>query len=443
MTIARWRASLLQVTRGRFVSDTLVLQTGQVVAIFVQGLTSLALLRLLGPESIGLYALSVAMAALAGVLDLTGSNRIVLIELSRALGAGTPAGVRDALASYLRIGLLVRGVIVVGFFAIAPWSATLTYGRSDVGTWARWLVVPLLVDVPFNLLVAVLQAHRSMVRLVQLESTRAILASVASIGVLLGGLGIWGLVLVQVGVSVALAIWSVAAYARLAGAEAGLPPWPEILERARMVTLRDRFRLGISLALEKNVGNLGAYLPVLIMGTLRPEALGHFNAAVRVMALPYPLVTALARNLDGELAFRWSQGGAEAVRRTFNRTTLYAGSIWLLITAVMAVVAPVVLVRLGGPAYAPGVPALYPLILQSLAVGAGVGVAATLRAIGKANYLIGLQTLSVAVTIPAGSTLIGDLGAPGGSWFLAIRYLILTLVGIALVQWLLRRALRS
>jgi O-antigen/teichoic acid export membrane protein len=429
--------------RGRFVSDTLVLQTGQVVAIVLQGLTSLALLRLLGPEGVGLYALSVAMAALAAVLDLTASNRVVLLELSRALGAGAPSGVRDALASHLRISLLVRGAIVVGFFAMAPWAATAIYGRPDVGAWARWLAVPLVIDVPFSTLVAVLQAHHWMVRLVQLESARAILASVTSIGVLLGGLDVWGLVSGQVGVSLVMAIWSVGAYARLAASGTGLPVWREVVGRARTVKLGNRIGQGISLALEKNVGNLGGYLPVLMMGTLRPEALGHFNAAVRVMSLPFPLVTALARNLDGELRFRWSQGGAEAVRRTFNRTTLYAGSIWLLVTAAMAVVAPFVLVRVGGPAYGPGVPALYPLILQSVAVGAGVGVAATLRAINRSNYLIALQVLSVGLTVPVGLELIAGMGATGGSWFLAIRYLLLSVVGIALVQRLLGRGLRS
>jgi O-antigen/teichoic acid export membrane protein len=443
MTLDRWRSWLRGLARARLVSDTLVLQGGQLVAIAVQGLTSLALLRLLGPEAIGLYALSVAMAALAAILDLTASNRVVLIELSRALGSGAPGAVRDALAGHLRISVFVRGAIVAVFFAIAPVAATLIYGRSDVGRWAGWLAVPLVSDIPFNLLVVALQARRWMVRLVRLESTRAILSSAASVAVLLGGLGISGLVLVQVVVSVVVTAWSVRAYARLAGSDTGLPGWREIVGRARTMPLGDRIRQGISLALEKNVSNLGGYLPILMMGTLRPEALGHFNAAVRVMSLPFPLVSALARNLDGELAFRWSQGGPQAVQQTFTRATLYAGSIWLLVTAAMAVAGPFVLVLVGGPEYAPGVPALYPLILQSLAVGAGVGIGATLRAIERANYLIALQVLSVALTIPLGWELIEGLGAAGGSWFLAIRYVILTVAGIALVRALLRRALRS
>jgi O-antigen/teichoic acid export membrane protein len=351
--------------------------------------------------------------------------------------------VLDALAGHLRISLLVRSSLAAGFFAIAPWAAALTYGRSDVGVWAGWLAVPLLVDVPYNTLVVVLQTHRWMVRLVQLESARAILASTASIGVLFGGLGIPGLVSVQVVVSVVFAIWSVRAYARLAGSHAGLPGWRELADRAPSVKLGDRLRQGISLALERNASNLGGYLPVLMMGLLRPEALGHFNAAVRVMSLPFPLVTALSRNLDGELAFRWSQGGADAVWATFSRTTLYAGAIWLMVTAVMALAGPFVLVGIGGPEYAPGVPALCPLILQSLAVGAGVGIAATLRAIDKANHLIALQVLSVALTAPVGWELIDGLGAAGGSWFLAIRYLFLTIVGIALVRWVLARGLRA
>jgi O-antigen/teichoic acid export membrane protein len=100
----------------------------------------------------------------------------------------------------------------------------------------------------------------------------------------------------------------------------------------------------------------------------------------------------------------------------------------------------VLLVRLAGAAYAPAVPALYPLILQSLAVGAGVGVGAALRALDRPQYGVVLQVVSILLSAPVGYALIQRDGAAGGSWFHAVRYVVLTCGGVGWVLWLLRPA---
>lgn len=418
---------------GEVVTDTLVLQIGQAVAIAAQGMTSLVVLRVLGPDVLGPYALGVALVALVGLLDLSGSNRVALVEIARAHAADEPRAITDALAGFLRISLLAKAPIVLAFFVLAPWAAGMAYGDTEAGTWARWLSVGLLLDIPFDMLVVVLQGRRLMPTLVRAESTRAILTSVASVALLVAGWQVVGLIAARLLVASAMAVWAIAQYARRAEAEPRvLPSWSALAARAQSTRLGPRLRLGLSTALEKNLGNLGAQMPILMMGALRPEALGYLSAALRAMSLPYPLVSALARNLDALLPHRAGQGTG-FLRRTFVRTTLYAGALWTMVTGVMTLLAPILLVRVGGAAYAPSLPAILPLALQSLAVGAGVGIGAALRAMDKPAYGVGLQAFSILATAPVGYELIRTLGASGGAWLHALRYALITIAGIAIV----------
>jgi len=193
------------------------------------------------------------------------------------------------------------------------------------------------------------------------------------------------------------------------------------------------------MAIEKNLGTLGGQLPMLMLGALRPDAAGYFSAALRTMSLPYPLVSAFARYLDVLLPQRAGESAA-AARHAFARVTLVAGSGWAVVTILMILIAPFVLVRLAGEAYTPAIPALYPLVLQSLATGAGVGLGAALRGLEKPSHLIVLQALSILLTLPVGYALIPESGAAGASWFHSLRYVVLTVAGIGWVFWLTRRA---
>jgi O-antigen/teichoic acid export membrane protein len=421
----------------RFVGDTATLQAGQVVAVAAQAATSLVALRVLGPELLGLYALSIAFVATIGLLDAGGSNRVALLELARAEASRTREATAAALAGHLRINVQLGGLVVLAFAIAAPHVSSWAYGRADVGGYARWLALPVLLDVPFAMLGIVRQGRRQMRPLVGMESARAIAASAAGITALAAGLGVAGLVGARVVASAAASLWAVRAYARLARRDGTLPSWRRLIVAARRTPLLPRVRIGITMSAEKNLGNLGAQLPVLLMGALSPAAVGYYNAALRVVSLPYPLLTALARNLDAALPFRAARGG---VRGAFLRTSLAAGLLWTGVTAVMAVAAPIALVRLGGEAYAPAVPAIYPLLLQSIAVGAGVGIAATLRAIDRVAYGMALQLASIAVAVPLGLALIPSMGAVGGAWTMALRFSFLTVVGISLAAWLAGRA---
>jgi O-antigen/teichoic acid export membrane protein len=418
--------------------EALPLQVGQAVTIAVQGATSLVLLNALGPAALGVYAVSAALAATASIADLSGASRLAVTELARE-GATTRTGrVAAILGRFIRTGVLVRVPVVAAFALLAPSIAQALYASPDAGRWARWLCLPLAIDLPYDLVTVVLHGRARMRQLARVESGRALLTALCTIAVLVAGLGLAGVVGVQVGASLCAALWALRAYRRLARQDAQLPPLRELIRVSR-VPRGLPAGAGVAIAVEKNLGNLAAQLPMLLVGALRPDAAGYYAAALRTVSLPYPLVSAFARYLDVLLPRRAGES-AGAARRAFVRLTVAAGGGWAIVTLLTILAAPFVLVRLAGEAYAPAVPALYPLALQSIATGAGVGIGAALRGLGRPSHLVALQAASIVLVLPAGYALVHAAGAVGAAWFHALRYAVLTAGGIGWVLWITRPA---
>jgi O-antigen/teichoic acid export membrane protein len=439
---ARLMSVVQRFARRRFVRDTLILQFGQFAAIVAQGLTSILILRILGPALVGQYALITAMAAVLGLLDLSASGKVALVEVSKALGANDRDEVRDALAYLIRINVQLNGLLVVGFFVLAMPLAQISYNNAEVGLWARWLSLQQLTNLPFSVLTIAYQCQRNMRTLVSLESVRLLLTCAASIGVLLTGWGIPGLVLSQVVISCVYAIYSVVQYSRLAQADSRFPAWSTLLGRAGSVGIRARFGLGFRISAGKNLSSFATQLPTLIIGALYPVAtgnptLGYYSTALKVMTLPQPLVSGIARNLETFLPYRAGQS-KQSLRDAFVKTTLYTGLIWSAATIGMAVISPVILLVIAGFDYLPATSLLYPLLLQSLGVGLGVGVGPALRALNKLEYSIGINILMLALSTPIGYVLIANLAGYGGAWFYGLRFLAQTVLEVLVTLWLLR-----
>lgn len=424
-------------SQHRFVRDTVILQSGQLVGIFLSGVTSILVSRILGPNLLGMYTLVLSLAAVMALLDLSASGRVALVEIARALGAGDTAEVRDALAYFLRINLQLNGLLVLGFFVAAPSIAQLAYRNAEIGQWARWLGLIELTDLPYQVLNLAYQSQRQMRLLVRLETLRLALLSATMIAVLMLGWGIPALVMSQLAISIGFSVFSFLHYRQLALTDSRFPTWEIMLRRIPSVGVRSRLSLGFRVALDKNLGSFITQLPVLLLGTVNQPAVGYFGTALKVITLPQPLVSGVARNLDTFLPFQSGRGQA-SLYSAFVRSTLYTGLLWSAVTVAFGLVAAPLLFIVYGPDYAPAIPMLFPLLLQSLAIGLGVGLGSTLRTLDKVQYSIGNQILSLAVIGPIGYWAILQFGGYGAAWFYGLWFFASTLLGIGATLWLLR-----
>jgi hypothetical protein len=174
-----------------------------------------------------------------------------------------------------------------------------------------------------------------------------------------------------------------------------------------------------------------------MLGLVDTVAVAHLSAALRVMAVPAPLLTGLARSLDTALALR-AASGARVVVNAWRRATWRAALSWLPIAACMAIAAWIAFVPVLGAAYEPGRAALVPLFVQSAMLGAGVGLGPAYRALDAVGRSLGIGLAALAITLLPGWWLVTGWGVAGAAWFHALRTAVAIGAGIVAVQGLAR-----
>ena len=418
--------------------DTAILQSGQLILIAFQAISNFAVIRLLAPNVYGAYLLVQALAGLAGVLDVTGSIRLTTTQLAQALGADDRDSIRDALAYFLRINVLYNGPLVLIFFVVAPSVAWGLYHDLQVSQWVGWLAVVEITDLPTQLIGISYHTRGVMRRLVSYETSRTVLMAVLMVIVLLLGYGIGALVLSTVAISLLFSAISVWRYHQLARTDARFPTWAELLSRARTVPLRSRFRSGFMIAVDKNLGSLQDKLVLLFIGTFGTVVLSDFSVAFKIVTLPQPLVSGIARNLDTFLPRRaGQQAQPQALRDSFLKVTLYTGAVWAVLTLGLAVAAPILLL-IAFPGYRGALPMIFPLLLQSIGIGLGVGLGPTIRTLRRLKFPIVVQLIAIASILPLGTVLITRWGGYGAGWLVGLQEMGQVIAMVAVVLWLTR-----
>lgn len=435
MTLLRDEARRL--LASRLLHDTVRLQAGQVLLVAIHAARSLLALRWLGPLPYGLYALAQSLVTTALLADVTAASRVAVVGTSRALAeerGGDPAA---PLADCLRLSLAAAALLAAALWWLAPPLAGLAFDQPEVGGYARWLGVCLIAEVPFTILVVALQSARRMAAVATAETLRAAAWLAATVVALLASRTAMALVAAQVAASLLAGAAALVAYARLGGVDRRLPGWAALLARAARRDSRPALAAGVRIAVDKNLASFAAQAPILLLGAFDPAAVGYLAAGIRVMGLPGPLLTGLARNLDAVLPAR-AGAGLGAVRSVFLQASGYAALGWAGVAAVTALLAPPLLVHLLGPAYAPALALVPALALQSAVLGPGVGMGAVFRTLDCVARSIACQLVALAATLPAGFLLIAHLGAGGAAWFHALRTGVATALSFVAVLGLLR-----
>lgn len=435
--MSRLRALVGQIVGRPMLHDTLRLQAGQISLVVIHAVRSLVALRFLGPEAFGLYALAQSMVSSAQLADVTAASRVALVGTARALGEGAEGDAAAPLADFLRLATTAAVLLAAGLWWLGPMVAAHAFHDPAIGGYAGWLGLCLVADVPFNLLIVALQAARRMTAMVVVESGRAAAWLTATVIALAVDTSPASLVAAQVIVGAVASISAVVVYLRVAHRDPRLPGWLALIRRAARRRSRSALASGVRIAVDKNLGSLASQLPILFLGAVDTAAVGQLAAAIKVMALPGPLLTGLSRNLDAVLPARAATGIRE-VRMTLVRATRYAVLGWAPITLVTALAAPFLLAHLLGSAYTPALALIPALALQTLVLGVGVGLGPTFRTIDRVGWSIGCQVTALAVATPIGWWLIVHNGAGGAAWFHALRVVLATSLSLGAMFYLLR-----
>ncbi|PJE59441.1 MAG: hypothetical protein COU84_00850 [Candidatus Portnoybacteria bacterium CG10_big_fil_rev_8_21_14_0_10_43_39] len=373
-----------------FVRDVGILQTGKFFSVFLSVIGSIALARLLQPELYGIYGLVFAFVGLVGIFTDWGGSYASLTLLAEAYAQKDKEAIKNILTYFVKITLLAIGILGILSIVFAPFLTDLIYQNSQVGQWARIILVAVFIGIFYNLLVIVLQSLRKIKKLTILESINKVAYLVFPVGLLWAGFGLAGVIWGHFISSFIFLILSFLIYSSLAQKKEYLPSFKEIFSNFGKIKINKYFKFGFLIALDKNIGRLIALLPVLILGYLTsPAEIGYFKIALGYITIPTLVLGPISRLLMVQLPKSKSYG-LDILKRHFFKTTLYSGAIATLMLIPFVVLAPFLINLFYGREYSPSIQLVYYLAIMTILSGLGVGISSFYRTVNRMKTSIAI-----------------------------------------------------
>ncbi len=389
-------------SRHHLFRKTAILQIGGVGSTVIQALAGVFLARLLQPALYGRYALAFSVAAICSVFIGGSLTDAIAPALSRAWAQRDGRGLGAAIGFYLRF-VGVCAVITAVLLVLLPFITAHLYHDSGIGSLADVIIIASAISVSvFALTQLSLQVAGKFPALAGLTLTDAVMRYGASLALVIAGLGVWGAVAGHlIGAMLMLAVAAVL-YLWLERSNALVPRFRQFGKFMRRTTWHPFLKPTLWVLADSNFALLYGALPVAMIGLYVTGApLAYFKLAFGYIMLGMGAMGPVSTVMN--VHFPTVQTTApERLRRTFVRVTWTAVGLSAAITAVVAVVAPLVFRLLYGAAYLPAVPYVYGFIPFGMFFGLGVGLGPMWRALGKVPVSILINVITLGIGIPAG-----------------------------------------
>ncbi|MBU2472873.1 MAG: oligosaccharide flippase family protein [Patescibacteria group bacterium] len=382
-----------------FVQDVGILQVGKFLSIFLGAIGSIILARLLKPELYGTYGLIFAFVGLVGIFMNWGGMYAGLTLLADAYTRKDKQEIKNALTYFLKITILATCIIGVLSFILAPFLTERLYDSSQIGQWARIILLGVFLSIIYSLLIIVLQVVRKIKQLTILESFEKIIHSL--LPVLFAFIG-WGLVGIVWGHFISAFIFlilSIFIYSSLVKKDELFPSLREIFLNFRKIKLSKYFNFGFSIAFDKNLGRLVSILPVIFLGIFAStQEVGYFKIAFSYIAISSLILEPISRLLAVQLP-KSNANNLQTLKDHFKKTTVYSGVISALLIIPFTILAPYLVKFFYGVEYIPSIELVYWLSPMMLVSGLGVGISAFYRTVNKMKTSIIINTSHVILMI--------------------------------------------
>jgi O-antigen/teichoic acid export membrane protein len=383
-----------------FVRDVATLQIGTLISVSLTVIASIVFARILQPEGYGIYALIFALAGLIGLFMNVGATQACLTLLSRAYAKKDKLEIKNILTYFIKINLLVIGIVGVIGIIFAPLISDLLYHNSRIGQLARWVLLGNVLAICFLFLTISLQSIRRIKYLAILEVLNKFFYKLLPIIFVLLGFGLLGLVFGYFLSAILFLIFSIFIYSYWAQRNEYLPSWPEIFLNFSKIKLKKYFHFGFLIAIDKNLARIYTLLPILFLGMFAPsQDVGFFNIAFGYVTVPTLLLGAISRLLSVQLP-KSQVYGSKQLKSHFFKTTLYSGLISIILMIPLIILAPYLINLFYGSAYQSSIPLVYYLALYPIFIGFGVGLGPVFRTINRVDVAIKIHLLTIVLGLP-------------------------------------------
>ena len=264
------RTRLTQFFQRKFVRDTLTLQAGKVGVLTMSLAASVIVPVVMGPAVYGQWQLVVSLYGTWQFLNLTGVIVSAQTRLAAAVGADNADEVLNILGVSVRLTLLYCALSTLLLWAVAgltPVAGWLYDGDSSI----IWLAVLLTLTQPtellYQLVIVTFSSRRQMSHVAAMQNANQFIFVGATIIAVLIRPRPATLVAARLIYSLLTLSIILVVYQRTrAHTQLTYPSLMTVVRAVPTASSSGYWRFGVTNALDKNTGNLFAYLPVQMAG---------------------------------------------------------------------------------------------------------------------------------------------------------------------------------
>ena len=435
--------------RRKFVQDTLALQVGKVVTSAIAFLSSVLVLRLMGPSAFGVWTLAQSFFTLWQTPNLTGIGPSTSTRLAIAIGARNEREILNNMAFYVKVAV-AWGVFNTALLALLgpPLAANAYESGAHIGVLAVLLSLTLIPDALYVLVVIALQARRSMRVVAVLQNANQLTLATCYVVALLINPTAESMVAGRLVYSVTTMLMALAVYRRLRTQHTvRYPPIRAVLARAATVPVRPYWRFGVANALDKNLSGMFTEIPTQMVGILSGNVqAGYLEAGFKGIMVVNQLMSAVFENMQAVIPQAVGRGDYTGLWRNFRRVlavlVVGAAGFYGLFAIAAIFFAPQVVALVYGDEYLAVAP-LLPVVAMFGAVTTVGGIFGPLyRALRLMRRAILVKLITLLVTFFPGIWLVQQAGALGGAWMMnALFGLSVALTAVAVLPELQQRAI--
>lgn len=414
---------------AKFVRDTAVLQFGMLWTMGSYLVSSVLLARGLGPYGFGRYTEAFTLFTVIYFVANLGVTTATVSQYARACGQGDERGKTNSLAAFVKAyALMIAGIAVLGLAlpAFAAWY----YHDREVGVLALWLCALGPVQMVNAFVLVIMQGARRMRDFTVYSAMCDFMRLLLLLFALLGLYDITGVVVATIAAGMLNALIGIRMY-RLASREAGQQSAPpalrDILRAVPKVRVRSLFSSSALIAVNKNGGELFRnFMLLFIGGHAGAASLGHFRVAYYYVWAIQQLLGGVSRNLLPSLGHRLgqAQGDEFAFKRDVKKVMWLAAAMFLSVTALFVLVAPIAVGVLYGPQYRDATPLVYLLALGHIGLAFAVVNEPVYIYTHRLRSLLTINLFIYGVCLPTGYLLTDHFGVVGGAITIAIAQLL-------------------
>jgi len=400
-------------SQHRFVKQAATLQAGNITGNFIQALIGVFLARLLQPELFGIYTIAISLGSLAALFIGFGAFNATASLASESYAKGDHDELREILGFLVKI-VFLSGLIAVAYIFMLPWIGFKFYNSPIIGIYAGVIVLALLVSsTMFSFLSLCLQLVGKIKTLAKLVVSDQALRYGFSLLLVFGGFGVWGAVSGQLAGAIILFVISVAFWKYFRREFNIFPSLFRLLKDAKRAPFKKYFSFTFWVTLDRNMGNVFMTIPVVLAGVyIATDELTFFKLAFGYINLSMSMLGPISTLLNIEFP-KMKAEDSKGLARNFMKVSIYSMILTAVLTTCIVLIAPFAFKILYGESFLPSVKYVTGLFLYGALYGIGVGLGPMWRAVNKVKVSILINTIILAVGIPAGLLLIKFFGAWG------------------------------